>query len=194
MDTLSDSLIEADKEMKKARWIFDGSVRANASRKDQDELWDIYKSFQDSVEKIQNHLEFIGKAKADVARARWWLDVGVYSESSLSLVYPLDSPRILKMRLDEEVEKARIEYNRAALVLELLLAPVTRYFDPWLEQERQRVANSKVIPQETKSLIEEYLIRGQQRRVNFKDDVNHTVSRCKQKVRAIKNTLSNRPY
>ena len=194
MDTLANSLIEANKEMKKARWTFDGSVRANASRKDQDELWDIYKLFQDSVEKIQNHLEFIGKAKADVARARWWLDVGVYSESSLGLVYPLDSPRILKMRLDEEVEKARIEYNRVALVLELLLAPVTRYFDPWLQQERQRVANPKVIPQETKSLIEEYLIRGQQRRVNFKDDVNHTVSKCKQKVRAIKNTLSNRPY
>ena len=78
-----------------------------------------------------------------MAKARWWLEVGVYSNSFLTLVHPLESPRIIQMRLDDAVKKAQEDYDRALAALENLLAPIPACSDPWLEQERLRLAKAK---------------------------------------------------
>jgi hypothetical protein len=224
MDILSSTLVQANREMKKARWTYDGAVRAKASKRDQDDLWLTYTSIQDSVAKIQHHLERIGVARAEVAKARWWLDVGVYSESTLGLIYPLDSQRVSKIRLDHAVEQAQEAYVKAAKALDNLLAPIPVCSDPWLEQERQRLVNAERAAEtqeaitagqaeqavlaaadaaqkeseEIQAWCEDYLLleqqRFDQRRVRFQTEVNRTVSECNQKVREIRSAVSSRPH
>lgn len=205
MDILSRNLVEATIQAKKARWTFDGAVRGKASQLEQTELWNTYKSIETSVSQIQSCLERIGLVKQNVVKARWWLDVGVYMDTSLGLIYPLDSQDILKMRLDSAVEKAQEDFDKAVKEMDILVASVKTWSDPWLEQERARLATqaqqeqANALYQETKQIrqwCDYYLLREQQlydqKRVKLEAEVQRTVTKCKQKVREIKTAVRNR--
>jgi len=148
MNNVSLKLTLASSEAKKLRWCYDGALKNRASQKELDEVWSEYILKQRQVGELQMTLEKIGDAKVEVAKAKWWMDIGVDSDEhrlNLSIIYPYDSPRIAKQRYEQSVAKASEDYISAAntcnqLELSLFSDDHEKSFeDSWFQAEEERL-------------------------------------------------------
>jgi hypothetical protein len=204
MDTLSKALIRATKDVKKARWTFDGAVRGKASKNDQDDLWATYMTLRRHADTIERQMGRVAAAQAEVDKARWWLEHGVYKDTSLKFIFPFDSPRIAKLRLEHAVLQAGEDLNVAQAKLQEILASTTfsAITDPWLDQERARtkaaaaVVAAKAESEKLQAWCEEYLRRDQDHyeQSSGQQHVERTVAECNKTVRQIKAAVSSRPH
>jgi hypothetical protein len=198
MESLSKTLIIAMNDVKKARWTFDGAVRGKASKNDQDALWATYVTLKQHANDIENHMVRMAAAQADVEKARWWLEHGVQKDTSLKLIFPLDTPRIAKLRREHASLQAANDLEDARKKLGDLAVKTNfaAIADPWLEQERARAKASAAVvaaKEESEKLqawCEEYLRREED--LYEGGDVQKTVAQCNQTVRKIKAAVTSR--
>jgi hypothetical protein len=204
MDTLSKTLIRATKDMKKARWTFDGAVKGKASKNDQEDLWATYMTLRRHTDAIERHMGRVAAAQAEVDKARWWLEHGVHKDTSLKFMFPFDSPRIAKLRREHAVAQADNDLQEACKKVEELLASTTfsAIADPWLDQERARtsaaaaVVAAKEESEKLQAWCEEYLRREEdhyEQAPGQQGHVERTVAECNQTIRQIKAAVSSRP-
>ena len=198
MESLSKTLIIAMNDVKKARWTFDGAVRGKASKNDQEALWATYVTLKQHANNIENHMVRMAAAQADVEKARWWLEHGIHTDTSLKHIFPFDTPRIAKLRREHASLQAANDLEDAQKKLDDLASKTNfaAITDPWLEQERARAKASAAVvaaKEESEKLqawCEEYLRREEE--LYEGGDVQEAVAQCNQTVRKIKAAVTSR--
>lgn len=203
MDTLSKSFIRATKDMNKARWTFDGAVKAKASKNDQEDLWATYITLKGHVHAIERHMERVAVAQAEVAKAKWWLEHGIYEDTSLKFMFPFDRKDVAKLRCEHALLQAGDDLHYAENKLAELLANKTfsAIADPWLDQDRARakaaaaVVAAKEESAKLQAWCEEYLRREEELyEPGDKQQLENALVKCNQTVRQIKTAVSSRLY
>lgn len=155
MNSLSLKFTLATNEAKKLRWCYDGALKDNANKKDLDEIWSEYILKLRQVGEIQRTLEKIGAAKIEVAKAEWWMNVGVRSEehiANLVVIFPHDSLATSRIRHSDSMFQSRADYSKAKKILddlEIAHSDFERQVeDSWANEEDVRIGRFEAQIQE----------------------------------------------